>query len=81
MEVTLTATGLGPDLLAFLHEVQVTGPRRALVTAVQLAPAEENASSGGDITGRSSLNLSLTIFSAPLTPEAQAALVKLLSGN
>jgi hypothetical protein len=51
------------------------------VTAVQLAPAEENASSGGDITGRSSLNLSLTIFSAPLTPEAQAALVKLLSGN
>ena len=79
MEITLTATGLGPDLQAFLNEIQMTGPRRALVTAVQLAPV--GGGTGGDIKGPSTLSLSLTIFSAPLTPDAQAALEKLLSGN
>ena len=78
MEITLTATGLGPDLQAFLNGIQATGPRRALVTAVQLAPG---GGAGGDIKGPSTLSLSLTIFSAPLTPDAQAGLEKLLSGN
>lgn len=81
MEVTLTATGLGPDLQAFLNEIQTTGPRRALVNAVQLVPVGETGGSGGDIKGSSTLNLSLIIFTAPLTPDAQAALEKLLSGN
>ena len=81
MEVTLTATGLGPDLQAFLNEIQTTGPRRALVNAVQLVPVGETGGSGGDIKGPSTLNLSLIIFTAPLTPDAQAALEKLLSGN
>ena len=36
MTITVAATGLGADLQAFLREIQVTGPRRALVTASQL---------------------------------------------
>jgi len=85
--VTVKATGLGDDLQAFLNEVQATGPRRALVTAVQLSPGGENGGNGGsggnggDTKGLCTLNLSLNIFSAPLSPDAQAALEKLLSGN
>jgi hypothetical protein len=85
--ITVKATGLGDDLQAFLNEVQATGPRRALVIAVQLSPGGENGGNGGnggngeDTKGLCTLNLSLNIFSAPLSPDAQAALEKLLSGN
>jgi hypothetical protein len=78
IEITLTATGLGADLQAFVNEVQVTGPRRVLVTASQLATKGE---SSVGIDGTSTLTLSLDIFSAPMTPDAQAALEKLLTGN
>jgi len=76
--ITMTATGIGADLQAFVSEIQVTGPRRALVTASQIAPAGDNP---GGIDGNSTLTLSLNIFSAPVSPDAQAALEKLLSGN
>ncbi len=77
--ITLSATGLGSNAMKFLKAVQVTGPRRALVTASQLAPSGTGASGG--IDGPCTLSLTLTIFSAPLTPTAQAALTKLLSGK
>lgn len=77
--ITVAAGGLGRDLLTFLSEIQVTGPRRALVTSTAFAPAEGGAGSGLDAT--STLNLTMTIFSAPLAPADQAALEKLLSGS
>ena len=99
MAITVAATGLGRHDLAFLRAIQWSGPRRALVTAVQLAPAGGSAgsnsvgsssatggsagsnSAAGGIDGPCTLTLTLTIFSAPLSPPAKAALEKLLSGN
>ncbi len=76
--ITVTATGLGRHDLAFLRAIQWSGPRRALVTASQLSPS--GAAAAG-INGPCTLSLTLTIFSAPLSPTAQAALEKLLSGK
>jgi len=77
--ITVAATGLGSNELAFLRAIQVTGPRRALVTASQLAPSGGSAAAG--IDGPCTLTLTLNIFSAPLSPTAQAALEKLLGGK
>ncbi len=79
LTISVTATGLGPDLQAFVREVQVTGPRRALVTESQLTPLGD--SRGGGVEGPSTLNLTLDIFAAPLSPDDQAALEKLLSNG
>ncbi len=79
MTITVVASGLGRQNLAFLRAIQWTGPRRALVTAVQLVPSGSAAATG--IDGTSTMTLTLTIFSAPLSPTAQAALEKLLSGK
>lgn len=137
MTITLNATGLGRDDLAFLRAIQWNGPRRALVTAVQLVPTAPtgatssspttsspttarpttstakpttgskkagSATAGSKATsspttsspttvstvvdpamagidGPCTLTVSLTIFSAPLSPSAQADLDKLLSGK
>jgi hypothetical protein len=78
MTVSLAATGLAADLQAFLHEIQVTGPRRALVTSTQLTPSSDDPIG---IDGPCTLNLTLNIFSAPVSATDQAALDKLLSGN
>ena len=78
LTISVTATGLGPDLQAFLREVQVTGPRRALVTESQLTPLDGTKGVAG---GPSTLNLTLDIFAAPLSPDDQAALEKLLSNG
>jgi hypothetical protein len=75
--VTVSADGLGGDLLAFVQKIQ-TGPRAVLVTDSQLTPSGEG---GTGIEGQCTLSLTLTIFSAPMSPEAQAALEELLSGN
>ena len=79
MTLTVTANGLGHHDLAFLRSIQWTGPRRALVTDVQLTPAGSGVGSG--IDGQCDLTMTLTIFSAPLSPTAQAALEKLLSSK
>ncbi|MET0864842.1 MAG: hypothetical protein ABWZ98_10950 [Nakamurella sp.] len=76
--VTVTATGLGADNQAFLQAIQLTGPRRAVVTSSELSPASVNE---GGISGPSTMTLTLTIFSAPLAPADQVALEKLLSGG
>ena len=77
--VSLVVTGPGKNDIAFLKALQVTGPRRALVTANQLAPSAGGAATG--IDGPCTLTLTVTIFSAPLSPTGQAALQKLLSGK
>lgn len=82
--ITVNATGLGRHDLAFLRAIQWNGPRRALVTSVQLAPTGGSATTGTTTTGIDgpcTLTLTLTIFTAPLSPSAQADLEKLLSGK
>ena len=79
MSITVNATGLGRHDLAFLRSIQWNGPRRALVSAVQLAPVGTDTKLG--IDGPCTMTLTLTIFSAPLSPSAQADLQKLLGGK
>lgn len=78
LTISVAATGLGPDLQAFVREVQLTGPRRALLTESQLTPLDD---SKGGIDGPSTLNLTLDIFAAPLSPADQVALEELLSSE
>jgi Tfp pilus assembly protein PilO len=77
--VTVSAEGTGAALTAFLSDIQVSGPRRALVTSTQLAPAGPGTAIGPD--AQTSLNLTLTVFTAPLTTDEQAALEKLINGS
>lgn len=76
--ITVSASGLCSDDLLFLSAIQVDGPRRALVTASQLAPSGSN---GDGMAGSCTLALTFTIFSEPLSATAQAALAKLISGK
>jgi hypothetical protein len=73
--IPITVVAIGPCAgdIAFLQAIQVTGPRRALVSDVLLAPATGEAPC--------TLTAQLSVFSAPLTPEAVAALEKMLSGG
>lgn len=75
--VTLVSTGSGVQQLEFLRAVQ-TGPRHALVTSTQLVPASGGTAS---IASRSTMTTQVTVFSAPLAPQEQARLTKLLSGD
>jgi hypothetical protein len=79
IQVTLISSGTARDQVAFLRAVQVDGPRRALVTAVQFTPT--SGSSDGAIDGASTMTTQLTVFSAPLEPQAEAELDKLLRGD
>lgn len=62
----------------FLNSVQTAGPRRALITGTQLIPAGSNTSS---IDTDSTATIQMTLFSAPQTPQQEALLQKLLSGD
>lgn len=74
--VTVNSTGPATQQLAFLHAVQVSGPRRALVTSTALATASDKA--GGSIDAACKMTTALTVFSAPRTATERAQLEKLL---
>lgn len=77
--VTLTVEGTLVHQLAFLHEVQVDGPRRALVTSTQVTP--NSGGSGGSIDGSSNVTIAMNVFSQPQNAQQRAELTKLLSGK
>ena len=77
--VTLISTGGVQNQLALLKAIQVDGPRRALVVSTQLAPPTGTTVTSTDAS--STMTTQLTVFSAPLSPQAQSQLKKLLSGN
>jgi hypothetical protein len=79
-QVTLVTNGKLAQQLAFLHLVQIEGPRRALVTSAQFTPADSGGSTGS-IDGTSTATLSLTVFSEPQNAQQRAQLAKLLSGD
>lgn len=79
LTITVAASGRGADLAGFLSDIQVAGPRRALVSSAQLSPADGALANGPDTV--STLDLTMTVFSTPTSPDEQAALEKLLSGS
>lgn len=77
--INVVATGTLADERAFLHSIQVTGPRRALVTSLQFA-----SGSTGKVTSvdaGTTLTAQLQVFVAPQTPTAEAQLRKQLGGS
>lgn len=79
VQLTVQSNGTLAHQLAFLADVRLAGPRRALVTASQITPGVGAGASS--IDGASSFSTQLTVFSAPQTPAQIAQLKKLLSGD
>jgi Tfp pilus assembly protein PilO len=79
IQVTLISTGSLTRQLAFLDDVQVDGPRRALVSSTQFSSG--SGGTAGSIDADTTLTTQLTIFSAPVSPATQAQLEKELSGD
>lgn len=77
--ITLVSSGLGAGQLGFLKDLQITGPRRALVTSTQTTPTA--GTTKASISGPCTMTTQLTIFTTPLTAQAQAQLQKLLHGD
>ncbi|MEP7177607.1 MAG: hypothetical protein ABI775_00815 [Pseudonocardiales bacterium] len=79
MPITLRSTGSAKDQLAFLQAIRLDGPRRALINSTDLSPGAGAASPSIDKS--STMITQLTIYSAPMTPQALAQLQKLLRGD
>lgn len=79
VQVTVTSSGTLAHQLEFLKDIRTAGPRRALITSVQVAPG--TGTSAASIDGSTAFTTQLTIFSAPQSPAQLAALKKLLSGK
>jgi hypothetical protein len=79
VSVTVDSDGTLPHQLAFLKAVQTAGPRRALISATQIGVAAGSKSTS--IDGAASFTTSITVFSAPQTPDQITQLNKLLSGK
>lgn len=77
--VTITTRGSAKAQFAFVKALEQVGPRRALITSAQFGP--DAAATVASIDGGSTLTTVLTVFSAPLTPEALAARDKLIAGS
>ncbi|MGI8665514.1 MAG: hypothetical protein ACR2N4_05725, partial [Jatrophihabitans sp.] len=75
--VTVTVTGNAAQVQAFLRKVQYVGPRRALVTSLQMAPGA--GAKTISIDSLASSTVQLTVFVAPQSSAAQAQLQKQLS--
>lgn len=78
MQLTLQSSGSLNDQLAFLTAVRTLGPRRALITAMQVSPGPGAKPS---VTRDASFTTQLTTFSAPQSPEQIRRLDKLANGN
>jgi hypothetical protein len=65
--------------LAFVRDIQVAGPRRALITGTQITPGAGSKTTS--IEQSSTFTTQLNIFSAPRTPAEIRQLQKLLSGD
>ena len=75
--LTIVSTGDYASQLRFLEAIQFAGPRVALVTGVRFASLSDANTEVVD--DASSMTTALTIFAAPQTPDAAAALRKQLA--
>jgi hypothetical protein len=75
---TLITNGSATDQLAFLHDLRVVGPRRALVTTTSFAvPATTGTVS---IDSSCTMTVQLTVFAAVRSSAERAEFTKLLQG-
>ncbi len=85
--VTLTTTGPAKGQIAFVGALQQVGPRRALVVSTTLAPVGATGSAGSAGSATTSIAVSstmttlITVFSAPVSPDDQAKLDRLIAGK
>jgi hypothetical protein len=79
LQVTVQAEGSLRDQLAFLRTVRADGPRRTLVTDVQVSPG--TGSQRTSVDRKATLALEMKAFSAPKTPTQVDELKKLLRGD
>jgi len=87
--VTLTTTGPAKRQIAFLKALQQVGPRRALVISTTFAPGGSASATGTaaaapattSIGVDSTMTTVLTVFSAPISPDDQAQLTRLIAGT
>jgi hypothetical protein len=75
--ISITGQGSLAGQRALITAIQKAGPRRALVTSVQFAPS--TATKAQNIDASTQMTLQLSIFVAPQTPDAEAALEKQLA--
>ncbi len=76
--VTLLCKASSKHLLAFVKAIQVTGPRRALVSTTTLAAVGAGA---GSIDESATMTIQLSIFTTPMNSAERAQLAKLLSAK
>jgi hypothetical protein len=79
MQVTVQSAGSLSGQLAFVRDIQVAGPRRALIAGTQITPGAGSKTTS--IEQSSTFTTQLNIFSAPRTPAEIRQLQKLLSGD
>ena len=76
--ITLLSKGSAKAQLAFLNAIQVSGPRRALVTSTTLSGTTSGSAS---IDKAGTMTTQVNLFTAPLSAAARAQLTKLLASK
>ncbi len=79
IQLQLVTDGTLKNQRRFLSLMQYAGPRRTLVSGVQLTPG--SGSKVASIDGGARMTSQLTVFSAPQTPDEIARLKRLLAGD
>lgn len=79
MQLTVQSSGSLTDQMAFLTAVRTLGPRRALITAMQVSPG--TGAKAASVNRSASFTTQLTVFSAPRSPDQIRRLNKLVSGD
>jgi hypothetical protein len=79
IQLQLVTDGTLKNQRRFLSLVQYAGPRRTLISGVQLTPG--SGSKIASIDGGARMTSQLTVFSAPQTPDEIARLKRLLAGD
>jgi hypothetical protein len=76
--ITLVSTGSGDNQIKFLHDVQ-HGARAALVTGTTVVP--EGSATVHSFKASTTMTTTMQVFAQPLTPGAEAQLLKQLGKN
>ncbi len=79
VQLQLVTDGSLTNLRRFLSLVQYAGPRRTLISGIQLSPG--TGAKAASIDGSARMTTGLTVFSAPQTPDEIARLKRLLAGD
>lgn len=79
IQLTVQSDGSLTNQIAFLTAVRTLGPRRTLITAMEISPG--TGAKVASVDGAASFTTQLTVFSAPQSPVQIRQLNKLVSGD